>query len=180
MKEGIFRKLVGTFAVLTMFVSPVVAAKDYVATATFEETIDVNGVAVIDVANESGAIKVIGDDVDQVSIHAKVKISKQLSKSDPMRAEKIIRSVKRSPPVSVEDGRIQISELSARHQRHASISYEIVVPRNSEVNVQSVSGDVTVSGVTGIINATSEKGEVTLADSSVAGTEEPQLSASAR
>ncbi|MDJ0918281.1 MAG: hypothetical protein QNJ05_10995 [Woeseiaceae bacterium] len=167
MKEEVCKKFVSTLAVVALFASPAVVAGDYVATGKFKQTIDVDGAAVIDVANESGAIEVIGDDVDQVTIKAKVQISKRLSKSNPMKAGQIVKAVKRSPPVTVEDGRIQISKINSRHQRHASISYRIVVPRDSEVNVQSVSGDVTVSGVKGSVNATSEKGEVTLAESSV-------------
>ncbi|MDJ0758892.1 MAG: hypothetical protein QNJ19_05795 [Woeseiaceae bacterium] len=177
MKQEICRKLVGAFAAFAMFSSPAAVFAAYAGKGTFEETIDVSGAAVIDVTNESGAIEVVGDDVDQVSIRAKVKISKRLSSSNPARAEQIIRSIKRSPPVSVEGGRIQISKINERYQRHASISYKIVVPRNSEVNVQSVSGDVKVSGVKGDVNATSEKGKVTLAETSVTGTAEQAMAA---
>lgn len=177
MKQEICSKLAGTFAVVAVFVSPAAFAA-FVGTGTFEQTIDVDGAAVIHVANESGAIEVIGDDVDQVSIRARIKISKRLADSSPTRAQQIVRSIKRSPPVSVENGRIQISKISERYQRHASVSYKIVVPRDSVVNVQSVSGDVKVSGVTGDVNATSEEGEVTLAASSVPGAAEPRMSAS--
>lgn len=179
MREEICRKLPGIFTALAMAVSPAVVFAGYVGTGSFEETIEVDGAAVVDVANESGAIEVTGDDVEHVSIRAKVKISKRLSSSNPARAEQIIRAVKRSPPVSVENGRIQINKINERYQRHASVSYKIVVPRDSEVNVQSVTGDVRVSGVTGGVHATSEKGKVTVADASVPGKAESQLSASA-
>ncbi len=179
MNQEVCRKLVGAVAAFAMFASPAVLAGDYITTGKFEETIDVNGAAVIDVTNESGAIEVIGADVNEVSIVGTVKISKDLSRSNPMRAKKITKSVKKSPPVSVEDGRIQISKFSGRHQRHASISYKIVVPSDSEVNVQSVSGDVTVSGVTGTVNANSEEGQVTLADSSAPADAEQPMAAAA-
>ena len=54
-----------------------------------------------------------------------------------------------------------------------------MVPRDSQVNVQSVSGDVKVSGVTGGVNATSEEGEVTLAESSIPVDTEKSLAAAA-
>ena len=175
MKLEICRKLVKTFAVGAILVSP---ATVFAAAGSFEETVDVDGVAIVDVSNDSGAVEVIGDDVDQVTIRAKIKINKKLSSSDPMRAEKIIRAVKRSPPVSVEGGRIEISKIARRYQRHASISYEIVVPRDSEVNVRSVSGNVKVSGVAGSVNAESEEGKVTLAESSAPKKAEASESAS--
>ena len=170
-------KLVKIFAVVAVLVSPTAVFAAWVATGSFEETVDTKGVAVVDVSNESGAVEIIGDDVEQVSIRAKIKISKKLSGSNPMRAEQIIRSVKRSPPVSVEGNRIEISKIKSSYQRHASISYEIVVPHNSEVNVQSVSGNVKVSGVTGIVNARSETGEVTLAESSAPEKADSKMSA---
>ena len=156
-----------TVAVVAMLVSPAAALAAYVALGSFEETVDVDGVAVVHVSNESGAVEIIGGDVDQVTIRATIRIDKKLSNSNPMRAEQIISGVKRSPPVSIEGGRIEISKIKrGTYQRHASISYEIVVPHDTEVNVQSVSGNVKVSGVTGSVSATSETGKVTLAESS--------------
>ena len=174
MKLEICRNLVSVFAAGAFFLSP---AAVFAASGSFEKTVDVDGVAIVHVANDSGAVEVIGDDVDQVSIRATIKISKKLSRSDPMRAEQIIRAVKRLPPVSVEGDRIEISKIASRYQRHASISYTIVVPRDSEVNVRSVSGNVKVSGVDGSVDATSEKGKVNLAESSA--TKKAELSMAA-
>jgi hypothetical protein len=161
------RKIVKTFAVVAVLVSPAAALAAYVASGSFEETVDVDGVAVVHVSNESGAVEIIGGDVDQVTIRATIRIDKKLSNSNPMRAAEIIHRVKRSPPVSIEGGRIEISKIKRRsYRRHASISYEVVVPHDSEVNVHSVSGNVKVSGVTGSVSATSETGKVTFAESS--------------
>ena len=92
MKLEICRKLVSTFAAVAIFLSPAIV---FAASGSFEKTVDVDGVAIVHVTNDSGAVEVIGDDVDQVSIRATIKISKKLSHSDPMRAEQIIRAVKR-------------------------------------------------------------------------------------
>jgi len=158
------RKIVKTIAVVAMLVSPAAA---FAALGSFEETVDVDGVAVVHVSNESGAVEIIGGDVDKVTIRATIRIDKKLSRSNPMRAEQIIRGITRSPPVSIEGSRIEINKIQRRtYQRQASISYKIVVPRDSEVTVHSVSGNVKVSGVTGSVSATSETGKVTLAESS--------------
>jgi hypothetical protein len=164
MKLKMCRKIVKTFAVVAMLVSPAAA---FAALGSFEETVDVDGVAVVYVSNESGAVEIIGGDVDQVTIRATIRIDKKLSRSNPIRADQIIRGVKRSPPVSIEGNRIEISKIKrGTYQRSASISYKIIVPRDSEINIQSVSGNVKVSGVTGSVSAISETGKVTLAESS--------------
>jgi len=164
MKMEMCRKIARSFAFVAMLVSPTAV---FATTGSFEQTVDVDGAAVVHVSNDSGAVEIIGGDVDKVTIRATIRIDKKLSGSDPKRAVEILRAVKRRPPVSIEGGRIEISKIQRRaYQRHASISYEIVVPHDSEVNVHSVSGDVKVSGVTGSVSATSETGKVTLADSS--------------
>lgn len=164
MKSEMCRNIARTFAVVAILVSPPAA---FGASGSFEETVDVDGVAIVHLSNESGAVEIIGGDVDQVTIHATIRIDKRLSRTNPVRAEKIIRGVKRSPPVTIEGNRIEISKIKRRsYQSKASISYRIVVPHDSEVNVQSISGNVKISGVTGTVSATSETGKVTLADSS--------------
>ena len=79
----------------------------------------------------------------------------------------MINAIKRSPPVEAEGNRVIVGELQNHsHRRYASISYEILVPREATVSVHSVSGDVRVSGINGEVDATSDTGTVTVADSS--------------
>ena len=166
MRSEMYRKVVRTFAVVAIMASPTAVFAAYVASDSFEKTVDVDGVAVLHVSNESGAVEIIGGDVDKVTIRATIRIDKKLSKSNPKRAEQILRGVKRSQLVSIEGARIEISKITRNtYQRHASISYKIVVPHDSDINVHSVSGNVKVSGVTGSVSATSDTGEVTLAES---------------
>lgn len=131
---------------------------------SFEKSVAIDGAAIIDVSNTNGAVVVQGADVDEVTISARIKIDKRYSKSDPTRAARIIAAIKRSPPIEVEGSRVSVNTLSKHtHKRYASISYEILVPRDADINVHTVSGNVRVSGVTGNVNATSDTGEVTVA-----------------
>ena len=135
------------------------------ASGKFEKSIDVDGGAVVHVNNDSGTVRVTGGDVDKVTIRAHIRIKERMARTDPSRAQKIVNGIKRVPPISVEGNRIKITKIERRaYQKHASISYDIIVPRNSDVEVHSVSGNVVVSGVTGDVNATSDSGKVTLAD----------------
>lgn len=159
-KWGSVLKLVAVVAVLG---SP---AGALAASGTFQKDIAIDGTAVVHVSNDSGSVTVRGADVDKVTIHARIKIKANMAADDSMRAQKIIKSIKRNPPIKVEGNRIEITKIERRaYQKNASISYDIQVPRDSNIEVHSVSGNVVVSGVTGDVDAKSDSGEVTLADS---------------
>ena len=159
-----FRKwLAITITVLAMFGYSAVALA---ATGTFEKSFAVDGNAVVDVSNRTGSVVVRGDDVDEVTIRARITVEKRYAKSDPLKAGKLINEIKRSPPIEADGNQIVVGELEKHsHRRYASISYEILVPREATVSVHSVSGDVRVSGISGKVDATSDTGTVTVADS---------------
>ena len=150
--------------VAALFVLLGSSAASQAASGSFEKSFAIDGDAVIDVTNQKGTGVVRGDDVDEVTIRARISVAKRYTRTDPQKAGKVIGEIKRSPPIEADGNRIVVSELTKHtHTRYATISYEILVPRGSTVNVRSVSGDVLVSGVTGKVNATSETGEVTVA-----------------
>lgn len=131
------------------------------ATGAFETNVAVDGPAIVDVSNLSGAVVVRGGDVDEITIRARITVDKRMSRSDPSKAARLIDAIKRSPPVETDGNRVVITALEKHTQkRYVSISYVIVVPRDAAVNVRSVSGDVQVSGVEGHVNAKSESGKV--------------------
>jgi hypothetical protein len=159
-KWGSIFKLAAIVAVLG---SPAAALA---ASGKFQKDVAVDGGAVVHVSNESGSVTVRGADVDKVTIRARIEISERMAAKDPVRAQKIINGIKRVPPIKVEGNRIEITKIERRaYQKYASISYDIEVPRDSDIEVHSVSGNVVVSGVTGDVDAKSDSGEVTLADS---------------
>lgn len=136
----------------------------FAATGSFEVNMAVDDAASIEVSTGSGAVVVRGADVDQVTIRARISVDERFAKRDPLKANSMVSSIKRSPPISAKNGQIVIDKLTKRTQkRHVSIKYEIFVPRDAVVKVHSESGDVRVSGVTGPVDATSDTGVVTLA-----------------
>lgn len=163
MKLGKLGSLFKLVAIVAVLGSPAAALA---ASGKFQKDIAVDGSAVVHVSNESGSVTVRGADVDKVTILARIRISDRMAATDPVRAQKIINGIKRVPPIKVEGNRIEITKVERRaYQKYASISYEIQVPRDSDIEVHSVSGNVVVSGVTGNVDAKSDSGEVTLADS---------------
>ena len=143
------------------------SAASSAASASFETSIAVGSDAIVEVSNQKGTVVVRGDDVDEVTIRARITVDKRYARTDPQKAGRLLGEIKRSPPVESDGNRVIVGELKKHtHKRYASISYEILVPREATVTVHSVSGDVRVSGINGKVNATSDTGTVT-----VAGTE---------
>jgi hypothetical protein len=153
--------LIKLVAVLALFGH---SAASLAASGSFEKNVAIAGVAIIDVSNQSGAVVVRGGDVDQVTIRARILVDERYSKTNPLRAGEIISAIKRSPPVKLDGNRVIVETLTKHtHKRYVSISYEILVPREAEINIHSVSGNVRVSGIVGEVNATSDTGKVTVA-----------------
>ena len=123
------------------------SAVSIAATGTFKKSIAVNANAIVEVSNLQGNVIVRGADVDKVTIRARIEVDKRLAKTSPQKAAKLIGELKKHT-----------------HQRYATISYDIQVPSKATVKVHSVSGDVRVSGVSGTVDATSDKGEVSVAE----------------
>ncbi len=140
-------------------------ATAFAANGYYEESIPGAAISSIDVNTDSSQVVVKGADVDDIKVMATLKVDKRYSRTDPMAAGRLIKAFKQSPPVEVEDGQLKISDFGRRSfQRHVHVNYEIVVPRDASVNVASVSGNVEVIGVDGPVKATSDEGEVKLAD----------------
>ena len=158
----VFRKpLTVVAAILVMFGYSAAASA---ASGAFEKSVAVDGDAIVDVSNLRGTVNVRGADVDKVTIRARITVDKRYSRTDPLKAGKVIGEIKRSPPIEADGNRVVVGELKKHsHRRYATVSYEILVPHESNVTVHSVSGDVRVSGISGEVNASSETGEVTVA-----------------
>jgi hypothetical protein len=155
------KRLAGAIAILLFLAS---APGALAQTTSLEMDIAIDDSAVLDVSVDNGTVDVVGDDVDHVSIRARIKVDDRLTSVDPIKAGSIAGAIKRSPPIHADGDHIKITSLKKRtHQRYVTMAYEIVVPRDSSVTVHSSTGNVTVSGVSGPVEATSDSGEVTVA-----------------
>ena len=161
------RRLVTGF---TLFALLGYSAASIAAAGTFEKSIAVGANAIVEISNQKGTVIVRGADVDKVTIRARIEVDKRLNQTNPLKAAKLIAAIRRSPPVETNENRIVIGKLKKHtHQRYASIRYDIQVPSNATVKVHSVSGDVRVFGVSGTVDATSDKGEVSVAETTSSG-----------
>jgi DUF4097 and DUF4098 domain-containing protein YvlB len=104
----------------------------------------------------NGGIHVVSWDGDQVEVTARVSARAPSAE----RAEEIARAVE----VGVEDGRIQADGPRTERRESWSVSYELRVPRNTDLDLATVNGGIDVSGVSGDIAFRATNGGVSLVD----------------
>jgi hypothetical protein len=154
------------------------SATSLAASAVFEQEYSIEDIASIEISNGSGSVDVRGADVDQVTIRARISIDERYVRRDTFKANKMMLDLRAKPPISVDGDRIIIEQPQNHAQRrYATISYEILVPRDAQVKIQSESGDVRVSGISGPVDAVSDSGVVTLVRISYRDTDEEQVAA---
>jgi DUF4097 and DUF4098 domain-containing protein YvlB len=131
---------------------------------TITRTIDVGPSGELAISNISGDIRIEASSGDTITVEATKTLH---GGADPELLDAI------DVDISVTGDRVRIETRYPRDRRHrhgdrhgggVSIDYRLSVPRGTEVEAQSVSGDVTVIGVEGETNAHSVSGDVTIRD----------------
>ncbi|HMD98816.1 MAG TPA: DUF4097 family beta strand repeat-containing protein [Terriglobia bacterium] len=151
-------------AILAMAMLPfAVAARMQAAEGSFDRSLKVTGPVEIEVTTGSGHIEVRTGDSSTVRVHGTIKASHDW---DSASAEERVRRLEKDPPIeqSGQSGDfIRIGRIEDDHLRHnISISYELVVPRETRLRSETGSGSVSVDGVKGPVKATSGSGSLHL------------------
>ncbi|MCY4028762.1 MAG: DUF4097 family beta strand repeat-containing protein [Acidobacteria bacterium] len=81
---------------------------------------------------------------------------------------KSVRTLAADPPISLDGNVLRVGHLDRLQHRQVGISYELVVPADTRVLVWAGSGDVSVAGVTGAVEATTGAGSIDLTTVGVA------------
>lgn len=148
-------------ALLTVFW----ATEAQAAKGSFEQTLSVDGPVVLDVTTGSGSISVETGDSGTVTVIGHIKVGSAFAKRSAAEAEKLVEMFKASPPVELDNGRLLVGHVRDRaYRKNVSISYEIVVPANTEVVSDTGSGSQKISGITAPVKAKTGSGSVTLSD----------------
>lgn len=139
------------------------------ASGSFQQTLSVDGPILLDVSTGSGTIKISTGNSEQVEVtgHITARSGSFLGifKRNSKELQEIVRQLESEPPVSLSGGRLQVGHIKDKaFRRNVSISYEIVVPANTEVKSHTGSGSQTISGVAGPVEAGTGSGKVTLTD----------------
>jgi DUF4097 and DUF4098 domain-containing protein YvlB len=111
---------------------------------TFDREVAAQPRGVVDISNVAGSIKVSGWDRPQVSVHAELGSG----------VERV--------NVTSEGGRTIIKVVLPSHSdRHGEADLTVKIPKDSELDVSSVSADINVSGVLGVQRLNAVSGDVT-------------------
>lgn len=140
------------------------ATRARAAEGSFDRTLKVTGAADVDLTTGSGNIDVRKGDAGTVRIHAEIRVHEGWHLSDD-EAERKVKAIEANPPIEqtgniIRIGHIQDSEL----RRNVSISYELVVPQETQLNSKTGSGNQTVEGIRGPVKVGSGSGGLKISD----------------
>jgi Putative adhesin len=126
----------------------------------FDQTLQVSAHVKVDVATETGDISIRAGETGTVEIHARLHGNNEGATDQDL--ESRIRAIAANPPIVRRgDGSVQIGHFSSQNlARNISISYEIVVPADAQLRSETGSGDQTLDGVQGPVDATSGTGNL--------------------
>ncbi|HEV2380461.1 MAG TPA: DUF4097 family beta strand repeat-containing protein [Terriglobia bacterium] len=125
----------------------------------FSRSLQVSGPVNLEVENGSGDIVVHEGGSGSVEIRAKIQAGEHWGNSGA--AEARVHEIENKPPVEQDGNTIRIRQRGDRGEwRNISIDYEITVPSDTQLNSRTGSGDVTVEGIRGPVEAETGSGDV--------------------
>lgn len=127
----------------------------------FDRTLSVSGAVNLDLTTGSGDVVIKAGGPNQVVVHGTVRGNNEWFSS----ADAAVHQVESNPPIQQNGNSIRIGyDLPEDVRRHVSISYEVTVPPSTEVQAQSGSGNVEVTGVRSEVQAHSGSGDISARD----------------
>ena len=125
----------------------------------FSRSFQVSGPVNLEITNGSGDIVVREGGSGSVQIHAKIHAGEHWGSSGA--AEARVHEIENNPPVEQDGNTIRIRQAGDRELwRNISIDYEIMAPGETQLNSRTGSGDVTVEGIQGPVEAETGSGDV--------------------
>jgi DUF4097 and DUF4098 domain-containing protein YvlB len=119
-----------------------------------EQTLPAAGSTVTVDARQNGGVSVKGWDKNEILLRARI----QTSASTQAEADELARQI------SIETGGMKIfaNGPDSRNESHWSVSYEIFVPRRSNLSLESHNGGISIADVSGNLEFTAVNGGVAL------------------
>lgn len=134
------------------------------AEGTFQRTLSVTGPAELDVSTGSGDITVTVGEPGTIHITGHIK-TRSSWLGGPWNAEELVRRIQENPPIEQQGNSIRVGRLQDKElQRNVSISYQLVVPRQTRLNSSTGSGNQNIDGIDGPAEASTGSGDIKLAD----------------
>jgi DUF4097 and DUF4098 domain-containing protein YvlB len=141
-----------TVAVLVCLLAlPAAAASE----GSFQRALQVSGPVHLELTTGSGNVEVRTGNSSQVQVTGHIRASEWLGAN----VEEKIKRLEANPPIQQSGNDIRIGHIDDPELRHnISISYEVVVPVETDLRMQSGSGDQRVEGIRGPLEVSSGSG----------------------
>lgn len=131
---------------------------------SFDRTLNVSGTISLEVSTGSGSIDIRHGSSNKVEIHGRIRAGENWFRST-RDSEDVVRRLESNPPIEQSGQTIRIGRFNDRDaERNVSISYELVVPEQSNVRSHTGSGSQTIDGITGQVEVGTGSGSVTIRD----------------
>jgi hypothetical protein len=124
----------------------------------FERTLSVNGPVDLGVRTGSGDVDIRVGAADRVQVVGRITASRQLFRGNVIED---IRQIEKTPPIEQAGNVIRIGNTNSDPRyREISISYELLVPPNTQINSRTGSGDQRIGHVNGTVRAQTGSGDI--------------------
>jgi hypothetical protein len=131
-------------------------------TGGFDRTLPVNGPVVLEVRTGSGDIQIKTGADDSVRVIGHIRAG-GLSLGDSP-ADRV-RAIEKAPPIEQTGTTVRIGQTGDNPlYRNVSISYEITVPANAQIQSRTGSGSQMIGSVRGSVNAQTGSGRIQIAE----------------
>jgi DUF4097 and DUF4098 domain-containing protein YvlB len=154
-----------TLTMCTVLALILFATEAKAASGSFEQSFTVDEAIFLDVTTGSGSVKISTGRSGHVEVTGHIKVGRGFFKRSGEKMQEIVDQLESDPPVSLAGGRLEVGHIKDRaFRKNVSISYEIVVPADTQVKSHSGSGSQTISDVAGPVEAGTGSGGITLSN----------------
>ncbi|MGH9611484.1 MAG: DUF4097 family beta strand repeat-containing protein [Bryobacteraceae bacterium] len=130
---------------------------------SFQRIISVTGAVNLDIVTGSGNVNVRTSSGNQVQITGHIRAGGWMGEGTG--SEEKVRKLEANPPIQQSCNDIRIGHIDDPELRHnVSISYDIVVPENTQLHSRTGSGDQQIEGLHGMVEVGSGSGRLTVSD----------------
>lgn len=149
---------------LSILLLPGLAIADFFSeTGSFESSVTLDETVLLDVDTGSGSIEVRAGSAGEATINGVIRVRKDGFWGKSVDADELIQQVRDNPPIELKGGRLKVGHFSDRSlSKRVSISFEIVVPADTEVLADTGSGSITITNINAPVNADTGSGSITL------------------
>ena len=149
-------------SIAAVFAAAVVLASSaaFAAEGSFDRTLQVTGAVNLQIETGSGSIAIRTGNSNQVRVSGHIRATNWFGS-----AEETVKRLESNPPIQQSGNDVRIGHVDDPElRRNVSISYDVVVPVNTQVHSNTGSGSQQISGISGALEASTGSGSLKISD----------------